>query len=115
MTKADHAVDTAADKVAAFVRNAHGSGGIKGKLGDAFADDPEFIRKLKPSLIKARAKGQKTVEPAPTAPSGPQIERPKANRRRRGASPWLVVGAAFAAGYVLAKTIDWRAHAHPRL
>jgi hypothetical protein len=117
MTKADQAVDTAADKVAAFVRESRSSGGLKGKLGDAFADDPEFIRKLKPSLIKARAKGGVPVEPAPRAPSGPQVERPKPPkaRRRRGPSPWLVVGAAFAAGYVLAKTIDWRGHAHPRL
>jgi hypothetical protein len=116
MTKADQAVDTAADKVAAFVRDARGAGGVKGKLGDALAEDPAFIRKLKPSLIKARAKGQGRVEPAPLAPSGPQLERPKAvkAKRRGGVSPWLVVGAAFAAGYVLAKTIDWRGHAHPR-
>lgn len=115
MTKADHAVDTAADRIATFVRDARGAGGIKGKIGEALADDPEFIRKLKPSLIKARAKGQKHVDPAPRAPSGPQIERPKGKRRGGGTSPWLVVGAAFAAGYVLAKTIDWRGHAHPRL
>jgi len=117
MTKADQAVDTAADKVAAFVRDARGTGGIKGMLGNALADDPEFIRKLKPSLITARAKGQRTVGPTPQAPSGPQVERakpPKA-KRRRGPSPWLVAGAAFAAGYVLAKTIDWRGHAHPRI
>jgi hypothetical protein len=113
MTKTDQAVDAAADKVAAFVRDARSSGGLKGKFGDALADDPAFIRKLKPSLIKARAKGQAGVEPASHAPSGPQVERPK-TRRRGGPSPWLVVGAAFAAGYVLAKTIDWRGHAHPR-
>ena len=117
MTKADQAVDTAADKVASFVREARAAGGIKGKLGDAFAEDPEFIRKLKPSLIKARAKGRRTVEPAPQAPSGPQLDRPKPPKakRRGGPSPWLIMGAAFAAGYVLAKTIDWRGHAHPRL
>jgi hypothetical protein len=117
MTKADQAVDTAADKVAAFVRETRGTGGLRGKLGDAFAVDPYFIRKLKPSLMKARAKGQGTVEPAPRAPSGPQVDRPKSpkDKRRGGPSPWLVVGAAFAAGYLLAKTIDWRGHAHPRL
>jgi hypothetical protein len=113
MTKTDQAVDTAADRVAAFVRDARSSGGLKGKIGDALADDPAFIRRLKPSLIKARAKGQGRVEPEPRAPSGPQVERPK-TRRGGGPSPWLVVGAAFAAGYVLAKTIDWRGHAHPR-
>jgi hypothetical protein len=117
MTKADQVVDTAADKVAAFVRDARDAGGVRGKLGDALADDPEFIRKLKPSLIKARAKGRRTVEPTPHAPSGPQVERPKPPKSKRGggAGPWLVVGVAFAAGYLLAKTIDWRGHAHPRL
>jgi hypothetical protein len=114
MTKADQAVDTAADKVATFVRDARGAGGLKGKLGDALADDPEFIRKLKPSLIKARAGGRRPAEPAPRAPSGPQVERPR-SKRPGGPGPWLVVAAAFAAGYVLAKTIDWRGHAHPRL
>ena len=117
MTKADQAVDKAADKVATFVRDARGAGGLKGKVGDALADDPELIRKLKPSLIKARAKGRATVEPAPQGPSGPQLTRPKPPKSKRsgGPSPWLVVGAAFAAGYLLAKTIDWRGHAHPRL
>ena len=112
-------MDAAADRVATFVRDARSSGGIKAKLGDALAEDPEFIRKLKPSLVKARAKGQTPVEPAGgtrQAPSGPQLERPpKAKRRGGGPSPWLVIGVAFAAGYVLAKTIDWRSHAHPRL
>ena len=116
MTKADQAFDTAADKVASFVRDSRSTGGLKGKLGDALADDPAFIRKLKPSLIKARAHGDPTTEPAggaPRAPSGPQLTQP--SKRRRGASPWLVVGAAFAAGYALAKIVDWRGHAHPRL
>jgi hypothetical protein len=51
------------------------------------------------------------------APSGPQIERPKPPNVKNGrdVSPWLVVGAALAAGYVLAKIVDWRGHAHPRL
>jgi hypothetical protein len=116
MTKADQAVETAADRVAAFVRDSRNAGGIKGKLGDALADDPEFIRKLKPSLIKARAKGTQRVEPVANAPSGPQLERARPAKAKRGGgpSPWLVIGAAFAAGYVLAKTIDWRGHAHPR-
>jgi hypothetical protein len=120
MTKADQAVDTVADKVATFVRDAQAAGGIKAKVGNALADDPEFIRKLKPSLIKARAKGRPAPEPAggtPHAPSGPQVDRPKppAAKRRGGPNPWVVVGAALAAGYALAKIVDWRGHAHPRL
>jgi hypothetical protein len=120
MMKADQAVDAAADRVATFVRDARSAGGIRGKVGNALADDPEFIRKLKPSLIKARAKGDAPTDAPPggarTGPSGPQLARPKPPRAKRagGPSPFLVIGVALAAGYVLAKAIDWRGHAHPR-
>ena len=117
-TRGDQAVDTAADKLDAFVREARASGGVKAKLGDAMAGDPAFLRRLKPSLVAARARGQAppAAPPAdaPAAPSGPQLARP-ARRRSGGTSPWLVVGAAFAVGYTLAKLVDWRGHAHPRL
>lgn len=115
MTKADQKVDSAADKLEELVRDAQRSGGVKAKVGEAFAEDPAFLRKLKPSLIAARAKGEApTNEPAPTAPSGPQIARPKA-KKGGGLSPWVVIGAALAGGYVLAKVLDWRGHAHPRV
>jgi hypothetical protein len=136
MTKADQKVESAADKLEQFVREAQRSGGVKAKVGEALADDPEFLRKLKPSLIAARAKGEApTDEPAgspatprsapttprsaPTtprsAPGGPQLERPKPKKRSGGLSPWVVIGAALAGGYVLAKVLDWRGHAHPRV
>jgi len=118
MTKADQAVDSAADKLAQIVEDARRSGGVKAKVGEALAEDPDFLRKLKPSLIAARAKGElPTDEPAgsaASAPSGPQLPRPKKAKKRGGLSPWLVIGAAVAVGYVAAKMIDWRAHAHPR-
>ena len=117
MTKADQAVESAADKLDSFVQEAQRSGGVKAKVGQALAEDPEFLRKLKPSLIKARAKGESPAEPTPTprAPAGPQLDRPKPRRSGGGPSPWLVIGGALAAGYVLAKVIDWRGHAHPRV
>ncbi len=31
---------------------------------------------------------------------------------KRGPNPFVVAGAAFAAGAVLAKLIDWRGHGH---
>ena len=34
--------------------------------------------------------------------------------RGRGPSPAVVLLGAFAAGFLLAKMIDWRGHAHPR-
>src|SRR4051812_25807143 len=119
MTKGDAAVEAAADKLEAFVRSARTSGGVKGKVGEALAADPDFLRKLKPSLIKARAKGEAPMNGAsggtPQAPSGPQLTRPKPPKSGSGGpSPWLVIGAALAGGYVLAKLIDWRGHAHPR-
>jgi hypothetical protein len=113
MTKTDQAVESAADKLARFVREAQASGGVKAKVGAAFAGDPEFVRKLKPSLMKARISGDAPSTTVPTAPSGPQLRRPA--KRGGGPSPWVVIGAAFAAGYVLAKLVDWRGHAHPRV
>jgi len=114
MTKADQAVDSAADKLESIVERARQSGGVKAKAAQALADDPEFLRKLKPSLIAARAKGETPTEDRPTAPSAPQIERLPAPGKSGGASPWVVVGVALAAGYTLAKVMDWRGHAHPR-
>lgn len=119
MTKGDQAVESAADKLEQIVEEARRSGGVKAKVGAALAEDPDFLRKLKPSLIAARAKGElPTDEPAgspPRAPSSPQLPRPRAAKAKtRGLSPWLVVGAAIAGGYLAAKLIDWRAHVHPR-
>ncbi len=115
MTRADLTVEKAADKLDDFVRRSREAGGVRAKLGNALAEDPAFLRKLKPSLIAARAKGKTPASdtPAQTSPPSPepQLERPK---RRSGPSPWLVVGAALVTGYALAKVIDWRGHAHPR-
>ena len=115
MTKADQAFDTAADRLDAFVRDARRQGGVKAKVGDALAEDPEFLRKLKPSLVKARAKGEPVNEPThePKPPAEPKAAKPK--RPGGGPNPWLIIGAALAAGYVFAKFIDWRGHAHPRI
>jgi hypothetical protein len=51
---------------------------------------------------------------SPVAPSGPRLERPKPAKRSGSPSPFAVIGGALVAGYVLAKAIDWRGHAHPR-
>jgi hypothetical protein len=115
MTKADQTVESAANKLEELVRDAQRSGGVKAKVGDAFAEDPEFLRKLKPSLIAARAKGEMPTDgPARSAPPGPQLVRPKPKRKSRGLNPWVVIGAALACGYMLAKILDWRGHGHPR-
>jgi hypothetical protein len=85
------------------------SGGIKAKLAEPFFDDTAFLRKLKPSLIKARAKGE-----AP--PGEPQLGAwPKPPGGRSGPNPFVVAGAALVVGVALAKWIDWRGRARPRV
>ena len=118
-TKADQVVDRAADRLQEFANRAASEGGFAAKIAPDLADDAAFLRKLKPSLIAARAKGEAPMNQKPTegtiAPTGPQLgRRPKRPGKGRGPSPFLIVGVAFAAGIVLAKIIDWRGHAHPR-
>jgi len=123
MTTGDRQVERLADKLQALADRSAADGGPKAKLAQPLADDAEFVRKLKPSLIKARAKGEAPTHQDPTqgvvAPSGPQLgKHPSAKARKKnsgsGPNPWLVVGVCLAAGIVLAKWIDWRGHAHPR-
>jgi hypothetical protein len=125
MTKADHAVERGAVRLQKLSEKAAARGdGVGEWLAEELANDAAFLRKLKPSLIKARAKGRAPIARAedrqPEAPSAPQIaaprRKPKAKKRRRsgGPNPFLVAGVALAAGIAIAKVIDWRGHAHPR-
>ena len=116
---ADQTVESAADKVQGLANRMAAEGGVTSKLAEPLAEDADFIRKLKPSLIKARAKGEAPTDQKPgegrVAPSSPQLPaRPKKPKGKGGPSPWIFVGVALAAGIVLAKWIDWRGHAHPR-
>jgi len=118
MTKADQLVDKAAARLQEMAEKAAAEGGVAAKLAQPLADDAAFLRKLKPSLVAARVKGEAPTDQEPAqgtvAPSGPQLgKRPKPGGGA-GPSPWLVVGLAFAAGIVIAKVLDWRGHAHPR-
>ena len=117
-TKADAVVDRAADRLQEIADKAAAEGGLGAKLAQPLADDAAFLRKLKPSLIAARAKGEAPMNQKPTegtvAPSGPQLGRRPKPRGKGGPSPFLIVGVAFAAGILMAKIIDWRGHAHPR-
>jgi hypothetical protein len=86
---------------------------LKSKLERELAEDRLFLRKLKPSLIVARARGR---PPGPVAPAASPLppRTPPTPKPGGGPNPLLVIGVAFAAGVVLAKVIDWRGHAHPR-
>lgn len=124
MSAVDDKVDQAADHLQAFVDSARHEGGVKAKLAEAMEDDPDFIRRLKPSLIAARARGETPRADAHKSPSdtraeprpdpAPPARKPKPRPKSGGLSPWLVIGAAFALGLLAAKAIDWRGYAHPR-
>ena len=117
MTKADQLVDRAAARLQEMADKAAAEGGVAAKLAQPLADDAAFLRKLKPSLILARAKGEAPTNQGPgqgaVAPSGPQLRR-RRKPKGGGPSPFLIIGIAFVTGIVLAKITDWRGHAHPR-
>lgn len=119
LTSADATVDRAADKLQQTAERAAAQGGLRAKLAPKLAEDADFVRKLKPSLIVARARGEAPTDARPgeavVAPTGPQLgERPKPRNGGGGPNPFVVVAVALAAGVALAKLIDWRGHAHPR-
>jgi hypothetical protein len=117
VNRVDSLVEKGADGLQSLSHKAAESGGLASKVAPELADDAAFLRKLKPSLVAARARGEAPTNQKPgdgvVAPSGPQLG---ARRKRKGKapSPWLVLGAAFVLGVVLAKAVDWRGHAHPR-
>ena len=115
--KGDALIEKGAQRLQELSRKVAESGGAAANLAEPLAEDAAFLRKLKPSLIAARARGETPTNQEPGAdvvvPSGPQLgQRPKAPGE--GPNPFVVVLAALAAGIVLAKVIDWRGHAHPR-
>lgn len=114
MTKGDALVEKGAGRLQRLANQAAPSGGVRSRLARPLAEDAAFLRKLKPSLMVARAKGEAPTNQAPgaeVAPGGSQVRK---RARGRGANPFLVVGIALAAGIALAKILDWRGHAHPR-
>ena len=118
MTTADQKVEHVADKLQSLANQMAADGGLKAKLAEPLAEDADLIRKMKPSLIKARAKGEAPTNLKPggstVAPSAPQLGKRPKPKRGGGPNPWLVLGVALAAGIFVAKWIDWRGHAHPR-
>lgn len=130
MNKGDELVERAAVRLEEVADRAAARGGFAGKLGGLLAEDSAFLRQLKPSLIKARAKGEAALDPAvegapamrervrePAADSAP----PRGARTGGGSgghgagrNPLPIIGAAFAVGIAAARVLDWRGHAHPR-
>jgi hypothetical protein len=118
MNKADQLLDQAADRLQEFANEVAAEGGLKAKIAEPLADDAALLRRMKPSLIRARIKGEAPTNLPPAqgtvAPTGPQLGRRPKPPGEAGPNPFVVIGIALAAGIVLAKLIDWRGHAHPR-
>jgi hypothetical protein len=117
MTKGDRIVERGSERLRELSNKAAAKGGVAEKLAQPLAEDAAFLRKLKPSLIVARARGEAPTDLEPgteaIAPTGPQLGRRRTGTK--GPNPFVVVGAALALGFTLAKLIDWRGHAHPRV
>jgi hypothetical protein len=118
---ADQLVERGAERLEELAGRAERRGGIATKLAEPLAEDAEFLRKLKPSLVKARVKGEAPTNGRPEEQQTARVRRtarpPAAKKPRRGGggpNPFVVAGAALVAGVLLAKWIDWRGHAHPR-
>jgi hypothetical protein len=117
MNRLDALVDKGADRLQELAEQAAARGGMGERFAEELAEDAAFLRKLKPSLIAARARGELPTDQKPeqtqvTVPSGPQLgKRPGEGG---GPNPIVVVAAALALGILIAKVIDWRGHAHPR-
>lgn len=72
MSKGDQLIERGADRLEELSRKAAAKGGFAAKLADELAEDAVFLRKLKPSLIAARARAQSKNEAA----SAPTNEQP---------------------------------------
>jgi hypothetical protein len=118
MNKGDRIVEGAAEKVEDLSAKAASGDGVTAKVAEPLADDADFLRKLKPSLMVARARGDAPKNEKPGskrhAPAGPQLTKRPKGAKKGGPNPFVVIAAAFALGIVLAKIVDWRGHAHPR-
>jgi hypothetical protein len=114
MSKVDELVEQSADRLEDASHRAAERGGVASKLAEPLADDAAFLRKLKPSLIKARIRGEEAADDGgaerrlTAPPPAPKQKQPGS------VNPLLVAALALAAGVALAKLIDWRGHAHPR-
>jgi hypothetical protein len=114
VTKGDAVIERGADRLAELAERSAAQGGLRAKLADDLASDAAFLRKLKPSLIAARIRGDRPiVEPPGGAPTVLNVPA-KPTKAGAGPNPFLIGAAAFAVGMLLAKVIDWRGHAHPR-
>lgn len=117
MTRGDQLIERAARRLDELARGAAADGGIRAKLAKPLAEDAQLLRGMRPSLIAARARGraggERASAAARTEPLAP-VE-PQSRRERGGPNPLAVAAGAFLVGLLIARLVDWRSHAHPRL
>src|SRR5919204_5563965 len=103
VTRLDQTIDRAADKLQELAEKAAGQNGLKGKLAQPLAEDAAFLRKLKPSLVAARARGEAPTDQKPGAATvTPVPPEPKPKRKPGGGpNPRLVAAGALVAGILL--------------
>jgi hypothetical protein len=129
MTKADLLFERGAAFLEELSRKASADGGFAAKLAEPLREDAAFLRKMKPSLVLARLRGEPptngptngnvapTMQPPPPVPEPPQEPKPPKPKKKTaagGVNPIAVAAGAFVAGILIAKFVDWRGHAHPR-
>jgi hypothetical protein len=112
----DAILERGAERLQELSARAAATGGPAAKLAEPLAEDAVLLRRMKPSLIAARLKGEAPTDLEPGSGAVVASSPPKARRRSNGdgPNPILVIGGALLAGIVLAKVLDWRGHAHPR-
>jgi len=123
MTKGDTLVERGAALLDELSHKAATEGGFVAKLAEPLAEDAAFLRKMKPTLVLARLRGEPPpdtsqngapmIQPPPPVPE-PNPKPKKAKKSDGGPNPLVIAAAALVAGVVVAKVVDWRGHAHPR-
>lgn len=112
--RGDALVERGAAKLQELSRDLAARGGFGAQIAPELAGDAAFLRQLKPSLIAARIRGEAPTSARPaSASTDPKPSKPKTPGE--GPNPLLVVAGALVVGIMLAKIVDWRGHAHPRV
>jgi hypothetical protein len=136
LSKGDELFERGAALLEKLSRKAASEGGFAAKLAEPLAEDAQFLRQIKPTIVMARLRGEAPTdgrveavtavqtsppwqesppEPAhdPPRPPWPEPAPKKEKKKGGGPNPIVIAAAAFAVGVVVAKIIDWRGHAHP--
>jgi hypothetical protein len=132
LERVDSLLERGANRLELWARDLAAGDGMKRQLAEELQEDAQFLRRLTPTKIAARARGETPpedlAEPPGTAtavldeqvatrvqpPPTPTPKRARSPKGGGGPNPLVVIGVAFVAGIALAKVIDWRGHAHPK-